>query len=164
MQLPEDCHLAYIVTHEAWYANAMPDRQPEIYVTATTEDDGSAWEFGIREADFENRGVHPISVHVFDDAFAAFAQIPEFFAALAAEEVTTLGGVRTLLANLGAADETERKGAGGDLPAKATAKRIRHAIAAAANASLGMHGLIEVSADDATAAVMRVLGADTDAR
>ena len=83
MQLPEDCRLAYIVSHEAWYARSMPDRQPEMSVMAAAEGGGCAWEFTITEADFENRGMHPISVRLFDDAFAAFAQIPEFFAALA---------------------------------------------------------------------------------
>jgi len=159
MQLPEDCHLAYIVSHEAWYAKAMPDRQPEMSVMAAADGGGCAWEFTVTEADFENRGQHPISVHVFDDAFAVFAQIPEFFATLAAEEVTTLGGVRTLLANLGAADETDRKGSG-TLPEKATAGRIRHAIASMSVTRPGSDGLVTVNAENAAEAVMRVLGAD----
>ena len=162
MQLPEDCRLAYIVSHEAWYARAMPDRQPEMSVMASAEGGGCAWEFAVREAGFENRGQHPISVTLFDDAFAAFAQIPEFFAALAAEEVTALGGVRTLLANMGAADETDRKG--GQVPERATAGRIRHAIASMSVTRPGSDGLVTVNAENAAEAVMRVLGADKDAR
>ena len=162
MQLPEDCRLAYIVSHEAWYARSMPDRQPEMSVMAAAEDGRCAWEFTITEADFENRGMHPISVALFDDAFAAFAQIPEFFAALATGDYTTLDAVRSLLDGLGAADDTDRKG--GEIPEKVTTGRIRKAIAAMSVTRPGPDGLVTVSAENAAEAVMRVLGADKDAR
>ena len=161
MQLPEDCRLAYIVSHEAWYARAMPDRQPEMSVMAAAEGGGCAWEFTVREADFENRGQRPVSVTLFDDAFAAFAQIPEFFAALATEDYTTLSAVQALLDGFGAADETDRKG--GELPEKVTTGRIRKAIASMSVTRPGSDGLITVNAENAAEAVMRVLGAG-DAR
>jgi len=44
---------------------------------------------------------------VFDDAYAAFTQVPELFAALADGAGTTLAGARSLLDMLGAVDETE---------------------------------------------------------
>jgi hypothetical protein len=154
-KLPEDCHLAYIVSHEAWYAHAVADRRPEISVTAAADGGGCAWEFTVEEVDLGASGP-AIRVKVFEDAFAAFAQIPEFFAALAAEKTDTLDGVRSVLDRIGAADETERRSSKygerrsskcGEIPAKATANRIRKAITDSA------------TPDDATAAVLRVLGA-----
>jgi hypothetical protein len=145
--LPDDCHLAYIVSHEAWYANALPERHPEINVVAAADGGGCAWEFTVEEVDLGSGGT-PIRVKVFDDAFAAFEQMPEFFAFLAAEKTDTLDGVRSILDRMGAADETERTSSRhGELPAKATARRIRKAITDSA------------TPDDATAAVLRVLGA-----
>lgn len=46
---------------------------------------------------------------MLDDAFAAFGQVPEFFAALGSEGVTTLEGARAVLDRMGAADETPRE-------------------------------------------------------
>jgi hypothetical protein len=106
--MPEDCHLAYVVSHEAWYA-----RQPgivdqrHIMVMASSSGGGCAWEFSVTEHDFGSHG-RAIKVGVFDDAFAAFAQIPEFYAALVAEKVETLDETRALLDRMGAVDETER--------------------------------------------------------
>src|SRR5437879_2598105 len=108
MELPGDTHLAYVVTHEAWYANALPDRHPEISVLASAEGGGCAWEFMVEEVDLSPSGP-AIRVKVFDDAFAVFAQMPEFFAALAAEKTDALDGVREILDRLGAVDETERR-------------------------------------------------------
>lgn len=145
-QLPEDTHLAYVISHEAWYANSIPDRNPEINVMASAEGGGVAWEFTVEEVDLGSSGP-AIRVKVFEDAFAAFTQLPEFFALLAAEKTDTLDGVRGILDRLGAVDETERaNNKYGEIPAKATANRIRRAIVNAADA------------EDATAAVMRALG------
>jgi hypothetical protein len=152
--LPEDCHLAYIVTREAWYANALPDRHPEINVLAAAEGGGCAWEFTVEEVDLGHRDP-AVRVKVFDDAFAVFAQIPEFFAALAAAKVTTLDEVRSVLDGMGAADETERRSERyGEIPAKATASRIQKAI----------YDATGVPSAAAAQAVMRVLGAETDPR
>ena len=153
--LPEDCHLAYIVSHEAWYANALPDRHPEINVMAAAEGGGCAWEFTVEEVDLGNRNP-AVRVKVFDDAFAAFGQIPEFFASLVAEGVTTLDEVRSVLDGMGAADETERRSERhGEIPAKATESRIQKAIYDATGVP---------SAAAAAQAVMRLLGAETDPR
>ena len=107
MMLPEGVHLAYSVFHEAWYANVPPgvDR-PSIGVTASAEGGGGGgWSFVVEEADFDD---HPISVRLFDDAFIAFAQIPEFFAELASGRVKDLQAVGHLLDSMGAVDETDR--------------------------------------------------------
>ena len=109
MNLPEDTHLAYSVFHEAWYASVPGNvRQPEIGVAASAEGSGGgvAWEFAVEEVDLSPTAIR---VRVFDDAFAAFAEMPEFFAALAAEKITTLAQVRELLDRLGAVDETSRE-------------------------------------------------------
>ena len=63
---------------------------------------------------------------------------------------------------LGAADDTDRKG--GAIPEKVTTGRIRKAIAAMSVTRPGPDGLVTVSAENAAEAVMRVLGADKDAR
>lgn len=109
MNLPEDTRLAYIVSHESWYAR-YPGivGAPEISISASVPGDGSAWNFSIEEKDFGSHGT-AICLKIFEDAFAAFADIPEFFAALAADGVTTLDGVRKLLDSLGAVDETKRE-------------------------------------------------------
>jgi hypothetical protein len=110
MNIPEDCHLAYIVSHEAWYwdASRAPGENPHLSVSASGKGSGGgvAWEFDIEEMEL---GGKPVTrVKVFDDAYAAFAQVPELFAALADGGGTTLAAVRDLLDMLGAVDETER--------------------------------------------------------
>jgi hypothetical protein len=165
MQLPEDCRLAYIVSHEAWFARTpgIVDR-PEISVCASANDGrGGEWSFGISEVDFGSHG-QAIELKVFDDAFAAFAQIPEFFAALAAENITELAGVRALLDRLGAVDQTERRTPYGENPAKATARRVTKAIESLSVTRPGPDGLVTVNAENAAEAVMRLLGAESDAR
>jgi hypothetical protein len=104
-ELPEDTHLTYVVSHEAWYAKQV-DR-PQINVMASADGGGCAWEFTVEEVDLGSHGP-AIRVKVFDDAFAAFTQIPEFFDDLAADEIGTLDSVRALLDGMGAVDETKR--------------------------------------------------------
>lgn len=107
-RLPEGTRLAYIISHEAWYAR-YPDivRNPDINIMAAHKDGGVAWEFTVEEIELGGRPV--IRVKVFDDAFAAFTQIPEFFTRLATGATTTLDDVRELLDCMGAADETKRR-------------------------------------------------------
>jgi len=109
-QLPDDTHLAYVVSHEAWYGESHIVRRPQIIIAASAEGSGGGvrWEFTVEEVDLASDG-KPIRVRVFDDAFAAFSEIPEFFAALHGEGVSTLDHVRTVLDSLGAVDETARK-------------------------------------------------------
>lgn len=105
--MPDDCHLAYIVSHEAWYAQTpgVIDR-PSISVSASSSGGGVAWEFTVEEYDHGN--THPIRVGMFSDAFDAFAQIPEFFTRLT-DGAETLDDVRAILDSIGARDETERR-------------------------------------------------------
>ena len=108
MMLSEGVHLAYTIFHEAWYADVPPGVAcPSIGVAAVAEEGGGggSWSFVVEEADFDP---HPVSVRLFDDAFVAFAQVPEFFAELASGRVKDLQAVRKLLDSMGAVDETER--------------------------------------------------------
>ena len=98
MNLTDGATLTYTVSHEAWYSRVV--ERPEIVVS------GPGWEFVVTEHDHGDR--NPIRVGVFEDAFAAFAQIPEFFAALAEQQPGTLTGVRAILDEMGATDETPR--------------------------------------------------------
>lgn len=108
-RLPEGTRLAYIVSREAWYSRVpgASARRPDINVMASAGGGGVAWEFTVEEVEIGSETA--IRVKVFDDAFAAFTQIPEFFTRLAAGQVTTLDDVRELLACMGAADETQRR-------------------------------------------------------
>ena len=108
--LPEDTHLAYTVSHEAWYASTPGIVSgPEIGIAASGEGSGGgvAWEFAVEEVDLGSHG-KVIRLRIFDDAFAAYSQIPEFFAALDSEKIGSLDEVRDLLDRLGAVDETKR--------------------------------------------------------
>ena len=114
MDLPEDTHLAYVVRHEAWYwpgtRNVAGHDQPSLSVMASAKGTGGgcAWEFMIAEHPI-GRGQPPLHVALFDDAFGAFTQVPELFAALAEQgERATLDSVRAVLDGLGAVDETAR--------------------------------------------------------
>lgn len=108
MNLPEGTHLSYIVWHETWYADAsrIPGDHPHLMVSAAADEGGCAWEFQIDGYDLSG----PVTrVKMFMDSYAAFAQMPEFFAALEAQRPVTLDGVRAILHSLGAVDETARE-------------------------------------------------------
>lgn len=110
MNLPEDTHLAYTVWHEAWYADATRDatEHPNLMVAASAKGSGGgvAWEFQIDG--YELGGKPCTCVEMFDDAYAALAQIPEFFTALTERQPGTIEEIRAILDGLGAVDETER--------------------------------------------------------
>lgn len=110
MELPEDCFLAYVVTHEAWYYE--PNRASgllngrSLNVSASSRGGGVAWEFTVEEHPHNGGG---IKLNMFDDSFPAFVQIPEFFAALNGNEVPeSVAAVREILDRIGAVDTTER--------------------------------------------------------
>lgn len=108
MKLPKDTRLAYIVTHEAWYWDALRKsggwEHPNLMVQASAKDGGVAWEFAVEETKIGH-----VRVAMFDDSWQAFDQMPEFFYALAElGENATLDQVRKALDLLGAVDETER--------------------------------------------------------
>lgn len=104
--------LTFDVQHESWHwaANRGVGGRPTIYVSAEADDGGCAWQFAAVEHDQRDMGGHKaVRVEVFDEAFAAFREIPEFFAALDAMPATNLADVVTILRRLDIADVTERE-------------------------------------------------------
>ncbi len=105
MQLPENCQLAYVVAHEAWDGQTPGFVDHPTVRVAAVDGRGAVWEFTVEEVDYGHR---VIRVGIFDDAFGAFQQIPEFFAALAEKRTTTLPEVVAILDGMDAVDQTER--------------------------------------------------------
>lgn len=109
MNLPEGTHLAYIVWRESWwYGKDGTSEPPSVMISASAKGEGGgvAWEFPIEELEL---GGKPVTrAKIFYDAYEAFTQVPELFAALADGGGTTLAAVIQLLDMLGAVDETER--------------------------------------------------------
>ena len=106
MKLPEGTHLAHVVAHEAWYSHRSPmkDDPPTIFVMASHEGGGCAWEFRVEQAR------HGLRIQMFDDSWGAYAHIPEFFAELAElGRDPKLTDVEAVLTRLGAVDETVRE-------------------------------------------------------
>ena len=119
MNLPEGTHLAYYDYRATWY----PSRERAVGISAGGNE-GSAWGFTVAEVDLGEHGT-AIQVRIFENAFAAFAQVPEFFRQLALTPGLTLDGVIFLLAELGAADETARHAPAAS-PAEKAAAVIRN--------------------------------------
>jgi hypothetical protein len=108
MNLPEGAHLAYVASHEAWYARANRIDHPELNIVAAAEGGGCHWEFTAEEYELGGRSV--VRVRMFFDSFAAYDQMPEFFQALAQQgESASLARIRGVLDALGAVDETQRE-------------------------------------------------------
>jgi hypothetical protein len=110
VNIPDDCHLAYIVSHEAWYwtASRTPDEKPHLNVQASARGSGGgvAWEFDISE--YHLGGKPCTHIEMFNDSYAAFADIAEFFVLMREHQPGTLREVRGILDGLGAVDETQR--------------------------------------------------------
>lgn len=80
-----ESRLSYVISHEAHYKSVVKGREINVQREALTEDghhDGVHWEFGFEWHDFGSRG-DAVQVKLFDDAWVAFSEIPEFFQALA---------------------------------------------------------------------------------
>jgi hypothetical protein len=108
MDLPDDCTLGYIVGHQAWYwMGDRPNRPRYVRVGADSSDGGCLWEFMIEEHVFTSREA-ALRVCLFDDAWQAYAQVPELFAALAADRPQTFDELRIVLDRVGARDITAR--------------------------------------------------------
>lgn len=103
MNLPTDAFLDYVITKEAYYAHVTRD-EPEIQIRAASREGGCHWEFTAEQV-----GNIGVQIRVFDDAWHAFNDLPEFFQILAARgKGATLDDVRQILDNLGAVDSTQR--------------------------------------------------------
>lgn len=107
---------SFTVSHEAWYWTVTPHLPKtvasiSVHNEALAEDgehDGVEWEFAIDWIDLGDQ--HPaVKVSVFDDAFAAFTEEADFFAALPfTERPVTPATVTRLLTNYGFVDVTHR--------------------------------------------------------
>ncbi len=103
MNLPAGAFLDYVIAKEAYYAHVTgPD--PEIQIRASSREGGAHWEFAAVQV-----GNIGVQLRLFDAAWRAFNDIPEFFQTLAAAgRGTTLADVRKILDDLGAVDATQR--------------------------------------------------------
>lgn len=101
--------LEYIIAKEAWWRDATRNIDPDPYISVIKAHRGGGcdWEFQITDRSRTIKSA-AVRIGIFDDAFAAFTEIPELFAALAAERPTTLDAVRKILDRIGAVDATER--------------------------------------------------------
>ncbi|MEV4078706.1 hypothetical protein AB0J43_00240 [Nonomuraea fuscirosea] len=108
MQLPEGHRLAYVIGYEAWYFQHQGvTARRQLDVTASAQD-GVAWHFVVEEVNL-GRPTSSIRLAVYEDAFVAFQQLPEFFAAVGEGQPKTLPEVVAILDAMGAVDETERQ-------------------------------------------------------
>ena len=90
-----DSRLSYIISHEAHYKSVVDGREINVHREALTEDgehDGVYWEFGFKWHDFDSHGT-AVQLKMFDDAWQAFTEVPELFAALSARHTGPDGTV-----------------------------------------------------------------------
>ncbi len=103
MNLPADAFLDYVIAKEAYYARVTRD-EPEIQIRASSREDGVHWEFSAIQV-----GNIGVQICIFDDAWQAFTDLPEFFQALTGRgKGATLDDVRDILDGLGGVDSTQR--------------------------------------------------------
>jgi hypothetical protein len=81
-----DSRLSYVISHEAHYKSVIKGREINVQREALTEDgqhDGVYWEFHFEWHDFGSHG-DGVQLRMFDDAWQAFTEVPELFAAVCA--------------------------------------------------------------------------------
>ncbi len=114
--LPAVTQLAYTICHEesVWLRlpyNQRPNKGRRAIGVCAQNGHDNRWEFYLVE--HVHHGSPALEVSLFPEAWPAFRQIPQFFAALAAgSQALTLEGVVALLDGLGAVDETQRHSTG----------------------------------------------------
>lgn len=109
-ELPGGGFLAYTVAAESYYWRHMNRMtEPNIGISASHDGRGGGvdWEFSVADHT-ERLGQQALRVEIFDDAWQAFAELPEIFTAMGAGEIKTLDDLRALLDRLGAVDQTTR--------------------------------------------------------
>lgn len=99
-----DYRLTYDVSAEAWYAHTDRDA-PRIGIHRSHVEGGVAWEFHVDE---HNLNGPCLQIHMLEDSWAAFDDVPGLFGALRSEQPSTLTELRALLDRLGFADITKR--------------------------------------------------------
>lgn len=108
-EFPGGGYLAYIVVVETYYYQRLgnPDKRPPSINIFASRGGGVSWEFSVTDHT-ARLGQRALKVEIFDDAWAAFADLPELFVAMADGEIESLDELRTLLDRLGAVDQTPR--------------------------------------------------------
>ena len=115
-----ESRLTYTVTHEAWYASSAVQTLPGPYEVGVHREaldragqgSGVHWEFVIEWHDFKHLNdshTYTPRVAVFNDAWQAFIEVPDLFAALAQDKPKTVKDVTDILDRLGFIDTTERQ-------------------------------------------------------
>lgn len=102
--------LGYVVTAEAYYAEALGPRSPELTVGRYADNGGCIWEFKVETVVLRGRPVPRVCM--FDDAWQAFADVqarPLFKALADLGDGASLADVREVLARVGFTDVTLRK-------------------------------------------------------
>lgn len=131
---PTGYQLTYIYGPEAWYRRNVGVGESILIALVPADRRGCRWEFKIF-CDRIGAG-SSVRFEMYGDAFAAYIEAPELFAALADETPRTLEAVRLVLDRLGVVDDTPRTGPNGetDIPAaiptpyqalKAAVRRVR---------------------------------------
>ncbi|WP_280393081.1 hypothetical protein [Nocardia wallacei] len=108
MNLSPDCFLAYAIVDETYYREHTHKERPTLWVSSSCDDGSGDWQFDIEEYTF-GEGETGTRLLAFGDAYRAFAEVPELFADLAAQQPQTLAAVIEILKRHGAADTTERE-------------------------------------------------------
>jgi hypothetical protein len=73
----------YVVGHEAWYWGSRPNKANVAEVSIEGGSGAEAWEIVCLWRHIHSSGPPSMKVEVFQDAFAAFEEVPELFAKLA---------------------------------------------------------------------------------
>src|ERR1051326_1861388 len=106
MNIPDGYTLTYIVQAEAYYAHVV--KEPGLSVVLRYDDEGGCrWEFQVKPYDFCTSKA--VQLQIFEDAFEAFAMIPEFFEEIRQQKPNSLAEVRQILDGIGAVDATDRR-------------------------------------------------------
>lgn len=106
-------HRAFVVTREAWYADALlatdPEFSDEVMIGDYPEEGGTSGEFCIRFVLLGGRMVPRLEA--YDDSWAMLAYCHDLIDALAHwdDEKMTVQNLVTVLKNLGFADVTKRE-------------------------------------------------------
>jgi hypothetical protein len=105
--LPSGTRLTYVINRKNWHLDLLGGfpLPPQITVALVADGTGTVWEFAVFGHD-DGTDAKSIKVIVPSSAFAAFTQIPEFFAALATgSNIATLDMATSLLCRIGAEAE-----------------------------------------------------------
>jgi hypothetical protein len=127
---PCDYLLTYVYGPESWLRRLPGMAGTIIIAMVPTDRRGVRWEIAIHRDD--DTGPEPsVRLEMYAEEFRAYAEVPELFAALAAEAPRTLEAVRLMLDRLGVVDDTPRVGPHGETDIGAAGRSPYQALKAA---------------------------------